>query len=149
MSGKNKKVVGGKSAQKHIPGQKISTDNQNPIWMFDDLDRSGPFAFDLTREGFDHQDFLSKMISYSNMTWAEIKTQTHDNGKSKHHFLDANGFSKAAQERIAAKKKEQETDVIFSFAFNNTLRIIGTRADEKFHVIWYDINHEFYPSHKK
>ena len=40
----------------------------------------------------------------------------------------------------------EDTDRIFSFAFTNSLRIIGLREAEKFYVIWYDAYHEFYPS---
>lgn len=110
-------------------------DSQCPVWYFDRLDKAGPFAFDTSRPDFQHREFLDKMIAYSNMTWAEIKRQTHDKGKSKHHMLDESGFSPAAWERIKAKHLEEETDAIFSFAFQNLLRIIGVRRNAEFHVV--------------
>lgn len=57
-----------------------------PIFRFEKLDRNGSFAFDLNRTDFDAYDFLQKMINYSQMSWIEIEKQTHDNGKSKHHY---------------------------------------------------------------
>ena len=65
----------------------ISTDGEKIIWVFDKIDRSGNYAFDVNREDFDHKEVLGKMVDYSSMTWGEVKRQTHDDGKSKHHFL--------------------------------------------------------------
>lgn len=44
---------------------------------------------------------------------------------------------------------EDMADSLFSFAFNNTLRIIGLVNGDDFHVLWYNANHEVYPSKKK
>lgn len=92
---------------------------------------------------------FEKVIQYSNMKWADIKRQTHDNGKSKHHFLEYDSLSAGAQQRIAKMGLSEETDQIFSFAFDNTMRIIGIRRDENFHAVWIDPAHGFCPSHKK
>ena len=149
MSGSGKRVIGSGKANKTVPNTTVSFDTMRPVWFFDKLDKSGLFAFDTTRPDFQHKDFLDKMIAYCNMTWIAIKSQTHDSGKSKHHTLDEQGFSKEAKERIRAKGFEQETDRIFSFAFDNKLRVIGLKENEAFHVVWYDSQHQFYPSNKK
>lgn len=44
--------------------------------------------------------------------------------------------------------KHNNNSTIYSFAFNNILRIIGIRDREKFYVLWYDAYHEVYPSSK-
>ena len=126
-----------------------SSDSRCPIWLFDRIDKKGAFAFDINAPYFDHKDFLSKMIEYSSMTWAEIKKQTHDMDKSKHHYLVYSALSKDARDRIDDLNMFDLTDAIFSFAFNNTLRIIGFRDNEYFHVVWYDRNHQFCPSKLK
>ena len=124
-----------------------SSENEKVVWVFDMVDTSGPFAFDVNRKEFEHKDFLEKMLYYSRMTWAEIRRQTHDGGKSKHHYLtEVERLSKAAQKRIKELKLDEDTDRIYSFALNNKLRIIGLRDREKFHVLWYDAEHEVYPS---
>ena len=107
------------------------------------------FAFDLEREEFQHKNFLQKMIAYSNMTWSDVKKQTHDDGKSKHHFLSIDSLSKETIDRIKFKKLQEYSDSIFSFAFQNKLRIVGIRINECFHVLWYDSEHEICPSKKK
>lgn len=134
--------------QKRVVSEATKTDQLTPVWLFDWLDRSGTFSFDLSRPDFNHREFLEKMIQYSNVTWAIIKQQTHDAGKSKHHYLPYEKLSPQAQERIKAKHLEQYTDAIFSFSFRNLLRVIGVRDGAKFHVIWYDPQHQFYPVKK-
>ena len=126
-----------------------STIRQKPIWRFDLLDRSGKFAFDLSREDFKHREVLQKLVDYGNMTWAEIDSQLHDKNKSKHHFLQVEALSPDANERIRVKHLEEQTDAIFSFAFQNLLRVIGIRNGAEFHIVWYDPRHEFCPSSKR
>lgn len=133
---------------KTIPDKRYSTDNEYVVWCFDMLDKTGEFAFDLERKDFDHKEILGKIIDYSNMTWSQIKEQTHDRGKSKHHLLDFTSLSKEAQECIKRRKLDDRLDSIFSFAFQNKLRIIGIRQHEKFHAVWFDPQHKFCPSKK-
>ena len=148
MSKKTPKVklpIAGKST---IINQ-YTSENLYVIWLFDRIDRNGNFAFDIHRHDFDHKGFLDKLFSYSRMTWREIRNQTHDTGKSKHHYItEVERFSDEAKSRLFALKLTEDTDRIFSFAFNNKLRIIGLREWEFFHAVWYDPYHEFYPSHK-
>lgn len=128
------------------------SDGDKVVWVFDDVDKDGKFAFDLSAISKDKnlEIIFEKLLSYSSMTWGEVKKQTHDNGKSKHHNLDVSKLSKEAQERIKFKCSEQnDYDSIFSFALQNKLRIIGIRDKYLFHVKWYDPNHMFCPSNKK
>lgn len=127
-----------------------STINQTPIWRFDLLDRAGKFAFDLSREDFNHREVLQKLMDYGNMTWAEIDRQQHDvSRKTKHHYLSRSALSSDAIERIKAKHLEDDEDGIYSFSFQNLLRIIGIREGAEFHIVWYDPKHEFCPSSKR
>ena len=139
MGNKKKQVVVDKSR---------STIHQKPIWRFDMIDRSGEFAFDLSRKDFMHREVLQKIMDYGCMTWAEIDRQQHDDGKSKHHYLEYESLSRAARDRIKERNLEDETEVIFSFALQNLLRIVGLRRGAEFSVIWYDPKHEFCPSRR-
>jgi len=147
----SKKIPGKKGAKgKSVPDSpKFSTADKTPIWRFDKLDTDGKFAFDLSRKDFKHREVLQKMMDYGRIKWQDIMAQTHDRGKSKHHFLkDPDSFSPEARARIRAKHLEEYTDAIFSFALENMLRAIGIREGEEFHIVWYDPNHEFYPSRR-
>lgn len=137
------------ASSKTVSGKQYSSDGMKVIWCFDMLDTSDKFAFDTHRGDFSHKEVLEKIIAYCNMTWSDVKRQTHDDGKSKHHFLDITKLSKEARQRIEAKKLLEYSDAIFSFALQNKMRIIGIRKDEKFHAIWYDPQHQFCPIHKR
>lgn len=126
-----------------------STVGEKVIWRFDMIDRAGKFAFDLRRSDFMHCEVLEKMIAYSNMTWQEIERQTHDQGRSKHHFLSVESLSKEAIDRFRIMKLDEYSDSIFSFSLQNKLRVVGIRENEHFHVLWYDPGHEVCPSKKK
>ncbi len=147
MAKKSKEVKQSKTTSKKTAvTAAVSSDRERPVWLFTNLDREGQFAFDTNRPDFDHKDFIEKMIQYSGMTWAEIKKQTHDDGKSKNHMISYDKLSKDAQDRFHSKRLLDYEDAIFSFAFNNLTRIIGIRKREKFEVLWYDAKHEVCPS---
>ena len=137
------------SSKKTVKPQNYSSDGKNPIWCFNKIDKNGKFAFDLERRDFQHKEVFKKIIDYSNLTWAEIKRQTHDDGKSKHHGLEIESISNEANKRFNEMHLEEYSDTIFSFAFQNKLRIVGLRENEYFYVLWYDPNHEIYPYNKK
>lgn len=137
------------SSTKQTTKISYSSDNMNSVWLFDKLDRNGSYAFDIYRKDFDPVLFLDKMISYSNMTWQQIKLQTHDKGnKSKNHFVEVEDLNKEIQDRIRALHYEEYSDSIFSFALQNLVRVFGIRENEFFHVVWYDPKHEIYTVEK-
>ena len=155
MDGKTKKAKKTKRKESNagtkrtVSNESYSSDNEKMVWRFDMIDRSGKFAFDLNRDEFLHKDFIQKMMEYSEMKWSDIKSQTHDKGKSKHHSLEITSLSSDAFKRFKERQMDQYSDQIFSLALNNKLRIIGIREDENFHVVWYDPKHEVCPSKKK
>ncbi|MCL1986575.1 MAG: hypothetical protein FWG64_01190 [Firmicutes bacterium] len=124
----------------------ISTDNRKMIWIFDNVDNDGLFRFDPNRPDMNCADILDKIIQYSKRTWSDIKAEKHDKGKTKHHHLSGDGFSKAALERIHSLKINVADDAIFSIRINNLTRIIGLRDGEKFIIKWFDPAHNFYPA---
>lgn len=134
--------------EKRAKREPNSTDKCLCRWLFDDVDTDGNFAFTVHRIDKDAVTILEKILEYSRMTWSEIRKQTHDSNKSKHHTLSYEKLSKSAQDRIRIKELESYTDALFSFALNNKLRIIGIRDGEYFHVKWYDPQHKFCPSTK-
>ena len=148
MNKRTKENRAGKNKLSKNPAR-FSTEGEFCVWSFRNVDRNGLFAFDPRRADFDAKDFLLKMLSYSTMTWREIKSQTHDNGKSKHHELNPATLSENALARIRAKGFEESTDALFSFALNNKVRVVGIRKGAEFQVVWYDANHEFAPSRLK
>lgn len=146
---KNKRAHGIDKQSKKGISIDNSTDSLYIVWAFDKLDKNGAFSFNISEPDFNAKLFLEKIISYSNMTWAQVKQQTHDGGKSKHHELDFDKLSKDAKNRYFTMGfSDEDTDKLFSFAFTNLLRVIGVRDGQIFHPIWYDKDHKFCPSKK-
>ena len=136
-----------KSSKRTITNS-FSTENNKVIWVFDNVDKDGIFAFDLNKIGTNCRLIFEKMMEYEAMTWTEINKQTHDKGKSKHHYIDLEKLSPIAINRLNVKHLLDESDHIYSFALQNKLRILGIRKHEKFHVLWYDPEHQICPSAK-
>jgi len=135
--------------KKQLPNKKDNGFNKDKIILvFNKIDRDGIFAFHPDRDDFNANNIMKKIIEYSTMTWEELLKQTHDQSKSKHHFLSYDSLSREAKERVNLKINETENECIFSFALNNMTRVIGIRDKEKFYVMWFDPNHQFCPSHK-
>lgn len=125
----------------------ILNDNSVIVWSFERIDRNGEFAFDTSRADFDTEDFLDKLLKFSTMKWCELFPK--DKGKSRHHSLSPESFSKQAIDRINFMELEGETDSIYSLALSGQTRLIGIRQGAVFQVVWYDSSHMFAPSKKK
>ncbi len=121
-----------------------TTDSETLVWSFDKIDINGHFHFNCDRLDMKHRDLLYYIFQYSARTWGSIKRDTHDDGKSKHHFLNYDKLSSHAKDRIAFMQIED--DNIYSLALTNKLRIIGQRDGRVFRAIWFDPEHEFCPS---
>lgn len=149
MAKKTNQKQHNKGSKQTVTQKDDTPDKKKAVWCFDKIDRAGKFAFDLNRPDFLHKEVLSKMVTYNNMTWTEIKMQTHDStNKSKHHTLKVESLSSDARKRLSSIQMEEYADALFSFALQNKLRIIGYREKEFFHVMWYDPYHQVAPSHK-
>lgn len=152
MSYKKKNVVNPRIPEEKetkVPSLNLEG-GHHPVFHFEYVDRDGPFAFNPYCSKFKSDDFIEKIINFSSMTWMEIARETHDYGKSKHHYLkDMSKMSKDAIERLKIKKLDDLHEELYSFAFTNLLRIIGLREGDNFYILWYDSKHEVYPSAKK
>lgn len=137
------------SSKKHIIQRPVSTDNEHMIWIFSEVDVDGLFRFDAYRKDFRADEIFDKLIQFSKRTWSELKKETHDKGKSSHHFLSDTMLSREAEERISCLRLDERRDQIFSVHLNNKCRIIGLRDGAKFIVKWYDPEHQFCPSTKR
>lgn len=153
--GKDKKIRGGNSSNKKdiniIPPQ---YELNNPVFLFNRVDRDGDYAFKTDRtdgEDLDTKRIIDFLIHYSKRTWADIERDTHDDGRSKHHFQkDKTKFSKEANERIKKMQIDDEVNsgALYSFSLTNKMRVWGLRYENRFYILWYDPKHEVYPIKK-
>ena len=144
------KKVRGANAQhsKHTVCENVSTDGERIVFDFGNVDRDGRFCFDPHRPDFNAEVVLAELIGVSGQTWSQLKQATHNNGKSKHHFLSEDSLSTEAKSRINALGLRESTDSIFSLRLNGKMRVLGLRDHGKFIVKWYDPEHEFSKSNR-
>lgn len=151
MPKKNKTFGNNKldSIKKNVVKTEVNSENMPIAWRFHHIDRDGEFAFNPVRDDFNNEFMFQKILEFSGMKWSQIRKATHDNNKSKHHFLEYDALSKKAKARFDKLELSEHADQFFSIAFNNRIRVIGIRNDSYFDVLWYDPNHEVCPSNLK
>lgn len=144
-----KKVKGAEQRHgKRVTKPAFSTDGKRILFDFGSVDVEGLFRFIPSRDDFEAAKILSAVLDFSRQTWAELRKATHNDGKSKHHFLDAGSISAEGKDRIKALQLDDFTDAIFSLRINGRMRIIGIREGEKLIVKWYDPQHQFSHSNR-
>jgi len=84
---------------------------------------------------------LNGLKSYEEFTWHQIKTMTHDRGKTKNHSVKLEGLTKEAQNRLTQIKSDDIAEV-FSLRFNNLFRVIGIRDGAVLYILWIDPDHK-------
>lgn len=122
---------------------------KRPVWAFKQCDLEHEKWSIKNDEAF-FDNILSKLISYEGMTWGEI--QSASGGKSvgngtNNHFEYIANMSKDAQKR--AKDIHLDVDQLFSLRLTGKERLYGVLNNGIFSVLWYDSEHEIYPSAKK
>lgn len=139
-TGKKKIKQPGTSSGKIIKKSNVKPSyyDKKPIWKFTDSDKS------MWQLCHCDTDFFDKLASFESMTWNDIAVTA----KKQHHHVEIAGMIKPAQERLS--KRKIDVDELFSLRFSGKHRMYGI-IDEigAFHAIWYDTEHEIYPSKKK
>jgi hypothetical protein len=64
------------------------------------------------------------------------------------HFIDTAGCSKVARDRLVELSLD-DTAELYSLHVNGRQRIIGIRDRQVLKILWYDPDHQVYPSRKK
>ena len=85
-------------------------------------------------------EIAERLKQYSQKTWGEIMRDS-----KRDHKCDVAGLSKEAQKRLVAIKMDDIAE-LWRFRFTGTQRLWGIREGHTFRVLWWDPNHEIYPS---
>lgn len=120
---------------------------KRPVWAFKQCDLDYE-KWSIKNNDLFFENILSKLISYEGMTWSEI--QSASGGKSagtNNHFEYIADMSKEAQKR--AKELHLDVDQLFSLRLTGKERLYGVLSNGVFSVLWYDSEHEIYPSVRK
>lgn len=116
-------------------------------WSCDDPDKDGAWASGTPRDWGDDvwtAEIEPKLGQWGALTWGEIDAFSSDTGHKMHHGMDVDAITDEAQLRLMEIDKYTET--IFRFRLGNKPRLWGFRILADFEVIWFDPEHEIYPT---
>lgn len=116
-------------------------------WSCDDPDREGAWESGTPRDWEDDvwtANIEPKLGHWSGLTWGEIDAFSSDKGHKMHHGMDVDVITREAQHRLMVLDKYFDT--IFRFRLGNRRRLWGFRILANFDVLWFDPEHEIYPT---
>lgn len=124
--------------------------------MFDFADKEGEWSWGQLRNwclpearGGAGCVIRSVMTDMSRLTWSEILAETtggRRKRRKKHHDQSWDSLCQEAQERWLAVERTEED--LFRFRVGGKARIWGVRQGATFFVVWWDAEHQIYPTEK-
>ena len=90
------------------------------------------------------KEIQTKLSNYESRTWLEILVDS----KKQNHTVPINELSKLARERLTEMKLD-DLDELTSLRLSGTERIWGKVNQGVMELLWWDPNHEVYPTQKK
>lgn len=114
----------------------------NPVWRFAHLDWDGPWCPSRCKDA-GVREILNRLTHFESMSWSQIQSGTGS------HLVGADGIIKKARQRIVELKKEEWADNLFSLRLSKKERLWGFYRSGIFHLLWWDPEHQVYPSQKK
>lgn len=119
---------------------------QTLVFRFDCTDLGDDCPWSLANVSPDDQkDLLEHLRQYESRTVGELRGGRLSDFTSYPNFADCP--NKKAVDRLAALY--DATDSIARFRLSGTKRLYGFLVDNEFHLLWWDPNHEVWPSRKR
>ena len=117
----------------------VSTQNRKLVWKVVGIDDNGPWGWNqITCPDF-LRNIWDKMRNFETMTWSEILGRNH-------HAIAVNDIIEPAKNRLEQLGHDDQAELI-SFHITARQRIWAIRSGEEAFLLWWDPNHEIYPSH--
>lgn len=132
----------GEGNQKNARGRVPEYGWTLPLWAFVIVDLGVPWCWS-RMDGATIAEVLGRLKHFESMTWSEIEA-----GTGSHLIRDHGGLSKAARDRLQ-EIEQDDTDTLFSLRIGGKSRIFGIREGGVLRILWWDPEHEIYPSRKK
>ena len=125
------------------PSNIVNYDEETIAWLFSMIDLNGKWGWLNIDEDTLINIILPKIKSFEKMTWGEFTKR-----RSNHHSLPVKNIIKEAQDRLIEIELE-DIETLFSFSISGEKRLWGIRDTVHCKILWWDQNHEIYPSEKK
>ena len=117
--------------------------DQFPAWRFRFMDDGGDWP--ITEELLP-AIIRKRLKGFETTKWSEIEAQL-SGGHKKHHSHEIVSLSKPARERW--EYLNLNFDTVFRFRFGSRLRLWGIRQNNVFKPVWWDTEHQVYPTEPK
>jgi hypothetical protein len=114
----------------------------HPAWRLAHIDWDGPWCPSKCKEAGVRQ-ILERLAKFESMSWVQIKSNTGS------HTVGAENIIKKARQRLTEQKLDEWADHLTSLRMSGKERLWGFLRGGIFHALWWDPEHEVYPSPKK
>ena len=121
------------------PREGPGTGGENPSWRVSLLDLAGPFGQRI--EQADATEILKFLSEIEKLTWNEILRNRRSGG---HHHVEVRLISPAARKHLM--QRNIEADTLISLRVTAKKRLWGVREGSVLHLLWWDPQHEVYPT---
>lgn len=116
-------------------------------WIDERADRKGSWSWGQARDWEDAAwtgVILPKLEQFQRLLWREIESFTTDTGHRMHHAMAVDQICDESQNRLVELEKVEED--IYRFRLGNRRRLWGFRIVNVFEILWYDPEHNIYPT---
>lgn len=115
--------------------------NENPVWHVSILDENGPWGWRIIDKNFFFDQILPKIKNFETMFWKDILGRQN-------HEVSVSEIISDAQKRLAHLNLD-DTETLVSLRLSGKQRIWGIRIGNILRILWWDPNHQIYPSELK
>ena len=115
--------------------------DQKPVWHIGLIDLNGPFGWNNISKNLLLGGLLPKIKNFESMYWKDILG-------SKSHEVNVSQISNHAQRRLSQLNLD-DAEKLVSLRLTGTQRVWGIRMENILQILWWDPNHQVYPSTKK
>lgn len=113
-----------------------------PVWRLSHMDWDGPWCPSKCKEDGVRQ-ILERLGNLESVNWVTIKAETGS------HIVGAGNICKEARKRLTERKLDEWADHLTSLRMGGKERLWGFLRGGIFHALWWDPEHQVYPTKKK
>lgn len=128
---------------RELPYDRGAVMGRTVVWRFHGLDQDGRWSI-ANVEGSKLVEVLVKLGSFEQQTIRELFYDGEEPGK---HY-DVEDLPKDSHDRLVQLGREDETKIA-RLRLTGAQRLYGFLREHVFHVLWWDPQHEVYPSKKR
>jgi hypothetical protein len=127
----------------------VSSQHETPFFCFRHADRATANEWSFKPDAAEAPGLFTFLCDMGRRKWSEIDADTTGTFKRhrKHHTQAISSVDTKAQKDIAQLRLDEVFgEDLFRFRLTGEKRLWGFRAQRTFHVVWWDPNHQVYPT---